>query len=378
LAKVAGDALQGLVQQTREKQDRNSWAQQQLPLQPIAGQTPDSVKGQLSMQAFQSNQRLAGSLRLRDGVGDLPRFTIDAINTDGDKAIFEIGDLIKQVRANDPDQAHELLTLTAQGIGPENAHRLSVATAGEHAKSEPAPQTDKTSFLERLENRAAETRLDIKEGILRAGAGAGEAVGLDQASRYLKHFLDGSGKDIVVPRDLARKDPFIQKSEIENQRRFENETFLGETGNTDLNDKLRSIKDGQTIDLDDKWHRELSFGNLRQSDYSDELERLREPDRLLAIGSVKFESTIKARATRQGDVVRIEGTVTHSGNDKYDFADNGEAFGAYELQKSGRGKPFWVHQGWQQRVVGTVNIRGKSKEGKLLLGQPHFTWEDIN
>lgn len=373
LAKVAGNVLKGLVQKAQgTAQPRPEPEVQQNTNPPTEQQKAESKENQLSAEAFQSNQRAAQYLKRVKGIGDYPRFTTDAINTYGDKAITEIGGLIHQVRANDPGQADELLKRTVQGISPENAQRLSLAAAEER------PTQARKERRKTLGERSAETRRDIKEGILRAGAKAGDAVGLDQSSRYLKHFLDGSGKDIVVPRDEARKDPFISESEEKNRKRFENETFLGKTNNDELNEKVRSIKDGETIDLDDKWDRELSFGTIDQPGYTDEFERVLEPDRLLALGSLDFKSKVNAKATRDGDVVRIEGTVTHNGDDKYDFKDNNESFGAYELQQSGRGKPFLVQQNWQQRVSGTVKILGKDSSGRLILGKPQFKWEDID
>lgn len=85
-----------------------------------------------------------------------------------------------------------------------------------------------------------------------------------------------------------------------------------------------------------------------------------------------------AGASRKGEVIHIQGIVTHKGDDRYDFSDSEDAFGAYELQESGRGKPFRVRQNWKQEVVGTVDILGSDQEGKLILGQPHFDWKDLN
>ncbi len=73
-----------------------------------------------SDEIIQSNRRLADSLKKRAGVGDLPRFTSDAINTDSNKAIPEIIDLIEQVHANDPAQADELLARTRDGLSGDN------------------------------------------------------------------------------------------------------------------------------------------------------------------------------------------------------------------------------------------------------------------
>ena len=52
--------------------------------------------------------------------------------------------------------------------------------------------------------------------------------------------------------------------------------------------------------------------------------------------------------------------------------------GAYELQQSGRGKPFTIRQNWSQKVKGSVKILGTDDNGKLILGQPKFQWADVD
>tara|TARA_B100000513_G_scaffold180623_1_gene99182 strand:+ start:182 stop:451 length:270 start_codon:yes stop_codon:yes gene_type:complete len=83
-----------------------------------------------------------------------------------------------------------------------------------------------------------------------------------------------------------------------------------------------------------------------------------------------------AASRHKGSEVRIhiEGTILHKADDTYDFADNDDAMGAYELQQSGRGKPFTVRQNWSQKVKGSVKILGTDDNGKLILGQPKFQW----
>ncbi len=79
----------------------------------------------LSDAAIAANRRTADALGRVRGVGDLPRFTVDAINTDGTKAVHEVADLIGQVHERSPDQAKELLETTMQNVAP--AHRQSLA-----------------------------------------------------------------------------------------------------------------------------------------------------------------------------------------------------------------------------------------------------------
>jgi len=89
----------------------------------------------LSAEASASNARTAAALAKTTDIGDLHRFTSDAINTDPGsgsgtaftKAVHEVADLIGQVHVNSPDQAKELLDKTVQGITPEHGQALHQA-----------------------------------------------------------------------------------------------------------------------------------------------------------------------------------------------------------------------------------------------------------
>ncbi len=133
LASQAGAALGALVSEASPARHPG------VGRGPEAGRTmdpgqrrDDNMRGMTDVQEYaplpdetvSSNQRLATALSKRRGVGDLPRFTTDAINTDGGKAFPEIADLLLQVHASDPVQAMELFERTAQGIGAENRTRL--------------------------------------------------------------------------------------------------------------------------------------------------------------------------------------------------------------------------------------------------------------
>jgi hypothetical protein len=85
----------------------------------------EAILRPLPDETISSNQRLATALSKRRGIGDLPRFTTDAINTDPCKAIPEIADLLRQVHAGDPAQAQDLFHQTAQGITPAHRDLLS-------------------------------------------------------------------------------------------------------------------------------------------------------------------------------------------------------------------------------------------------------------
>ncbi|WNJ98522.1 hypothetical protein L2D14_11645 [Thalassospiraceae bacterium LMO-JJ14] len=94
------------------------------------GAVADGKTITLSDAAIAANRRTADALKRRTTVGDLPRFTVDAINTDGTKAVHEVADMIEQVHASDPEQAQELFGRTAQGIGAEDRTRLEELLRG--------------------------------------------------------------------------------------------------------------------------------------------------------------------------------------------------------------------------------------------------------
>ncbi len=332
----------------------------------------------VSDEVVAANNRSAKYLASRRDMHEFPRWEIEDIETQGAPAIAKTADLIRQTREIAPEQAERLYQRTVVGISPENRVQLAAAL---QQQTEPRgleyTSRNRKERRETVTDRASHTRRNLKEGFLRTGATAAGTIGLELSAQYLKRFLDGSGKEITVSRDQARQDSFVLESEVENRRRFEEDTFLGKTDNPALNDKIRTLEDGQSVELDDYWKRDLSFGEVEQESYGDEVARVFEPDRLLAFGSLQFRSDVDATATRQGNIIHIEGTVTHSGDDRYDFENNDEAFGAYELQESDRGTPFWVRQNWRQKVTGTVRILGE-EDGKLVLGQPHFQWKDVD
>ena len=126
------------------------------------------------------------------GAGIFDRFTTDAINTDGAKAVYEIGDLIKQVRANDPAQAEELLDKTRRGIAPDNI-RLLAAVAAEDADGEQTPEADNAG--EPSATKAEDGSPELPK-----------SISMDEHGQY----YDADGKPITNP----DKSPNLQKAQI--------------------------------------------------------------------------------------------------------------------------------------------------------------------
>lgn len=350
-------------------------------------------------EVFAANRRSAQYLASRTDMDEFPRWEIEDITTQGASAIAKTADLIEQTHDLAPDQSKRLYEQVIIGINPDAQEKLYEMLGQKplgtqwglvnhdrgmvnQAGSAPEPVERPLYAKERKQRRdttsekSTETRLNLKEGFLRGGAEVGDVIGLDRSAEYLRHFLDGSGKDIVVPRDEARKDPFINQGEKKNQEEFETKTFLGKTGKPEFNRRLRNIKDDQVIILEDYWDKALPFDTTGKKYIGNQLARVLEPDRLLSLGSLDMRSQLKGTASRTGDTIQIEGTVIHDASDDYDFKDDDESFGAYEIQQSGRGKPFKVVQIWRQKVKGSVKITEESENGELTLSNPKFSWID--
>lgn len=205
-----------------------------------------------------------------------------------------------------------------------------------------------------------------------------ERMEYTQSARYLRHFLNNGGKPIHVPRDEARKDPFIREAEEKNRERFENRTFLGKTeSNTPVNNGLRNIKYEQTVQFSDDWD------SVRKTwgTYGD-IIGISVPDRdeALAQGRKDFKSKATFAATRKDDTIFIQGSVEHDGSETYDFEWDrlGHLVGARALQLSGHAKPFDIEKKWTQDFQGTVKVKRDPKTGKNILYGSKFTWTDRN
>lgn len=379
LAKVAGGLIKTLAGNTAEKAQpamqpaprvtdaptrhpgagrdrglqRAAW-----PTHPSPSRLQASLPYALSDDVVSENQRMARALAKRCGIGDFDRFTTDAINTDGAKAVYEIGDLIKQVRDTDPQQADELLEKTNRGIAPANVRLLAQIAAADGADqvTEPArrdapvqrtPEADDArnpsapkagsddlkspddlmlepgakyrdgdewgSKLGETVDDIGGAAADVARSAWTNATGSAQEVkdnlsnlskeyrtkGYTKAADNLDHFLNGKGAAKTIPRDEARKDPVIRDAELENQKRFETQTFLGDTEeNTVVNESLRKLRDGETIDLEDDWDIERKAGGAIEDLAS--LDRSKRDD-ALAGGRREFESKAKFTATRRGN-----------------------------------------------------------------------------
>lgn len=240
---------------------------------------------------------------------------------------------------------------------PQRADNLPAFLGAKQIRSVPGPdQPEKHKQV-----------LDRVEQTFREYVKAGRRKGLNQAAGNLERFLNGSGKPRTFTRVQARAFRPIRDAELFNMDRYEDESFLAKTGNTSHNDSLKRLKDGQSVLTTDHWEREYgpfrSIGRAATGDL----------DFFVAFGRTELKSKSAVTATRKGDTIHFDGTVTHAWDDRYNFEPmQPGGGGALALQEFRGAKPFKFGAKWTQRVKGTVRVHN----GKL--SDPKFKWQDVN
>jgi hypothetical protein len=107
------------------------------PVQPVRSSIPNAGQpwwrqgGLKPMTAAgdASNQRTADHLRTIHGVGDMPRWTADALETAGDKGVRDVADLLEKVHQNNPAQARQLADETFERLSEPMQNRLRAMEA---------------------------------------------------------------------------------------------------------------------------------------------------------------------------------------------------------------------------------------------------------
>jgi hypothetical protein len=152
-----------------------------------------------------SNQRTADHLRTIHGVGDMPRWTADALETAGDKGVADVADLLEKVHQNNPAQARQLADETFERLSPETKKRLRGMEA--------APQlieTETKFSTKHLTAKKAKTSKPSGDGGLAAEAGR-KATSDDQSSSLKTAarlrgttFFGGAGMDGAYIQDMVK------------------------------------------------------------------------------------------------------------------------------------------------------------------------------
>jgi len=182
------------------------------------------------------------------------------------------------------------------------------------------------------------------------------------AADFLERFFDGIGDFVRIPREKARALKSVGNAERINRRRIERSFTDTRQG---YGKALENIQHGPPLTLKkDHWIGKFTVPGLILRG---------ETDLALATGNSHVRSEGSYTATLKGNVIHIEGEVTHTWNDKYDFHKwQPYADGALALQKHRGAKPFDIRSGWKQRLTGTDILDNRR------LTAPRFKWTDVN
>lgn len=180
--------------------------------------------------------------------------------------------------------------------------------------------------------------------------------GLNDAADNLQRYLDGKGGLVPLSRDEARKFEHVRNGEEANKDRFVNRTFLARRTGDETALRLRTMKDGDEIEFQDRWDSTLDR-NGAAYEYL-----LGDSNFALAYGANSLTSKGKFTAKRKGDRITIEGLVRQAWDEPYDF-ERGQpgAVEGHTLERHGKAKPYRSIAEWEQPVRAVVRIRN----GKL-------------
>ncbi|WP_119169048.1 hypothetical protein [Algihabitans albus] len=295
----------------------------------------------------------------------------------------------------DPGSARSHLRRVSAGSARASEETLrsdpQIATA-EAPRAPPLPTSDDGEDRDPL---------DVAEANLRETARGWRLRGWTGAADFLEKFLNRDESPVVLSREEARKIEFVRIAEKENNRRFINDTFTGNTEKREITECLRFMTDGEKCEIQDhynylrpSWISNIrGFYNFAQDELPD-TDRTREIDHFLSYGAFHVRSEVAFEAERHGAEIRIVGNITHRMIDTYDFSTY--SFGpfdfsfdpiseAYALQTAGRGTPFEIGSVWRQKIQGTVEVLGSKsvrRDGRRFrefrLGDPRFRVWDID
>ncbi len=272
---------------------------------------------------------------------------------------------------------------TATRQAPARARSQPLEQPGAQQGAISKPKSNKSSMHPRNWARTKEGRRERANQALDNYEQIGESLGLKHAVDYLKHFREGSGKDIVIPRDEARKRDFVIEGEKANEKRFEeaftidrlNPPFWEDAAEeSEYRSHLMNMKDGSTI--------RLPKGSGKPDKPRDHFDFIRSKWRSLLFGDVDEamamgDTSITSKAyngfvaKRRGDKITMEGIVVHELRDPYDFDKGILSRNAEFVRDFGNAKEFDIKSEWHKHMKAEFEI----KNGELELQS--IKWEDI-
>jgi hypothetical protein len=216
----------------------------------------------------------------------------------------------------------------------------------------------------RVATGLAEGSMRARKGLFDLAGGAGRLVGLgdlgfDRASEHLGRYLSGRGAPRMLSSAEVEREPALTNAERANRTLFEARTFRAATGDEQLNALLRNLPDGGSAEFSDRFERPAGL-----------LDLARRPGTYFALGRTGVRSEGGFAARRRGDLITIEGEVTHrldsrpeAENERgligdpydFDFPQPGSVT-AGVLESWGQARPFEVTSERRQPVTARIRI----------------------
>ncbi len=264
---------------------------------------------------------------------------------------------IRNVRENDApgDDLNDVLRAAAHYSGPAEPHR---SPSGVFLSDLHGPDTE-LGTAHRQFNFIADTAASF---------------GMPMLGRLTRHFLDAAqlprkDRNIALPSQMIRSYEPVQEAAQKNRNRFvlgfqlkRDDDDRGKAAGTKLlfENKLKSLRDGDTIDISDHWDRDP---------YRNPFQAISDRDYYLAFKSAKLKSSGDFSVTRRGQHYHIDGDVLFEFEDTFNFDNKGiSAEQGNMLQIYGLGAPFDIKSSWRERVTGSVQrVNGK-------FTNPQFQW----
>ncbi len=172
----------------------------------------------------------------------------------------------------------------------------------------------------------------------------GRTVGANWAAKMLEHWMQGSGKDMIIKMEVLRRFSEITKAEeiIKN----------GILDGNSIKNILENIKDGDSMVQYLSWEESLTGSIMSELFY--------------ASGTSTLVGRIKLEAKRNNKIIHMSGTLEYHWNDPYDWHPGLTAYipgigtvedaDAAKYENAGCAKKFGMYSFWYQSFSYTYEI----------------------
>lgn len=163
-----------------------------------------------------------------------------------------------------------------------------------------------------------------------------------------------------LSRNEAIEFEWVRDAEKTNNQRFVERTFTGDTNSRSAKRLLSLTPSDPPIRFEDEW--DAQFG---KPEFLWEF-LVGDTDFALAYGRTPLKSTGKFRARFQGDLIVVDGAITHEWKDRFDFHRwQPGAEGALTLEQYRGAGPFSTLAKWEQ----PIRVYLKKENRRLTLGR---------